>query len=198
MRFPGLGESALPLTLLLHDARSVRKMGESGLPGRIVAMVEHYIFFTGASSKREAVSPNRAIEALVMGEVKWVPPKLAQVFAAWKGPVPLGSIIQLEPMGNAVVVGQGSHPDGKVRPVVAVLNEDGELGERIDLKDRHDVKIVGAPDPGKAGIRLKMLAGQREEESADQEEAAAPASQRAHSQRPSSHQLLQSPIPSAS
>ena len=125
--FPGLGELAMPVTLALHDARTVRAGGKGGVPGRIVAVVEAY-----EELLAEGAGPHEALVRLASGKVPGAEPAVARVFGGWKGPWPLGSVVKLEDGRHALVLGQGEDAESKKTPRVAVLTE-GRLGERLDL-----------------------------------------------------------------
>ncbi len=152
--FPGLGATALPLTLLLHDARAARRGGEVSLPGAVLATVEEYVRATQATARRPGVAPDKVLAALRKGRIAWVPPEVAEAFAAWKGPWPLGTLVALVPSGTAVVVGQGEGPEGKRRPVVALVEEGGRLGRRVDLSRDRAWAVRGSLAPGAVELAI--------------------------------------------
>jgi hypothetical protein len=156
-RFSGLGEAALPLALMLHDAQAARRGNKVELPGLILGMVEEYVFHTTATPDREARSPNRILRGMQSGAVTWVPKAMGAAFAAFKGPYPLGSLVTLSTSETAVVVGLGPGKAGKATPAVAVIQKSGALGQRIDLATTSGVTITGAPEPGKTGVRVAIL-----------------------------------------
>jgi hypothetical protein len=52
-----------------------------------------------------------------------------------------------------VVTGQSAGPTGKTRPKVAVLDSSGRPAEHIDLTQKRNIAITGAPDPFEASIQ---------------------------------------------
>lgn len=173
VRYRGLGAAAVPLTLLLHDARATRGGKRSGVPGRILGMVEEYWHHITAAEGRGARAPARILAGMREGQVRWIAPELARLFAAWKGPYPLGTLVVLSDDQPAVVTAQGPGPQGKARPTVARLSPDGELVDRIDLAQHPELSIVAAPDPGATPIRVALL-DRRADDPTEAETSASP------------------------
>ncbi len=150
-RYAGLGDSAMPLALTLYDARALRQGRPAGVPGQLVALTHAYVARTAAA--RPATAPARFVRALAAGEFKGVDLRLCQVFAAWLGPCPIGSLVRLADGAVAVVVGQGDGPSRAARPTVYRIGPAGpEL--QIDLNKAGAPAIVGAPSYEEAGINL--------------------------------------------
>jgi hypothetical protein len=149
-RYTGLGDSAMALVLTVYDLRSARGGGSTGVPGRILSVVEAYHELL---SSETPVAPPQALQAMIDGEVPGADKAAARVFGAFKGPYPLGTAVQLQPGGTGVVI---SHPlEGpRERPTVALLNADGSLGERVDLRHKAGIQILGALSPLSSGVDL--------------------------------------------
>lgn len=161
LSMPGLGEAAMPLTLLIHDAVAARAHHESGMPGRTLAMIETYVAQTSASAKHPAHAPHGVLQVMDAGKLDWLPRDLARSFIAYKGTYPLGSLVRLGADRLGVVV---AHPDrlgGRTRPIVLEILGDGQTGERIDLGQQEDLEITATPAPSQAGVSIsRLVAGQ--------------------------------------
>jgi hypothetical protein len=155
-RFPGLGDSAMPLILAVRDARAVRIGYAAGVPGQMLAVVELYTELVTANEVRPAISPHQALAMMVGGQVPGVDRGAARVFADYKGPWPLGSAVRLSSGQLALVVAQPAGSEGKQRPRVALLGRDGALGRRIDLSEVADISIAGAPAPSEIDLNLAV------------------------------------------
>lgn len=148
-RFAGLGDSALPLTLAVFDARALRQGKTAGLAGQILALSHAYVERTTGP---KAIAPARFLKTLAAGEIKVVDARLGRAFAEWLGPYPLGSLAQLKSGAMAVVVRQTPGVNGKSRPIVALLTPGPT--ERVDLAARPGIEIAGTPTIEEAGINL--------------------------------------------
>jgi len=153
-RFPGLGDSAMPLVLVVYDACAVRLGRAGGVPGQMLAAVELYVELATASDERAAKAPHQVLAEMVSGKVRGVEKGPARVFADYKGSYPLGSVVRLSDRSIALVVAQGEGAAGKQRPTGALLSRDGSMGRRIDLARQSLVKIAGTPDPKDLGLSL--------------------------------------------
>ena len=118
LNMPGLGEAAMPLTLLIHDAVAARGHHESGMPGRTLAMIETYVAQTSLSTSHPAHAPHGVLRVMGAGKLDWLPRALAQSFIAYKGAFPLGSLVRFGADRLGVVVAHTDRPDGRSRPVV--------------------------------------------------------------------------------
>ncbi len=147
-RYPGLGATAMPLILTVHDAVSARLGKPAGVPGRMLAVVEALHELTSAPLEGEPLPAPVALARMSAGEVQGVEKAVARLLGAYKGRYPLGSPVELDDGRRALVMSHGVTDAGKHRPVVALLGE-GELGERLDLSVRGDLDIA------------KVLSGQR-------------------------------------
>ncbi len=156
LHFDGLGESALPLTLLLHDAVSIRAGGQGGMPGRCLALVELYIAGCLPAEGRAGQAPHAVLEAFVKGRVRWADKHLVAAFARYKGPFPLGSLVVLDPGGLAVVVATEGDA-GRRRPTVVQIRPDGRAGEVFDLAADTSRRIIGAPKPSEGRFSPALL-----------------------------------------
>ncbi len=143
-RFAGLGDAAMPLTLAVHDCRAARQGKPAGVPGRMLAISEIYVELTSATEERPAMSPPKAIQAMLKGEAG-AEPGPARLFADYKGPFPLGSLLKLSNGRTALVIGHGKGPQGKKRPIAALLTADGKVGKKLDLAAHPDLTIVDTP-----------------------------------------------------
>ncbi|RME21584.1 MAG: hypothetical protein D6798_17780 [Deltaproteobacteria bacterium] len=156
LRFEGLGETALPLTLLLHDAVSVRAGGAGAMPGRCLALVEEYVAACLFAEGHEARAPRGVLDSLVKGGLPWADKRLVAAFARYKGPFPLGSLVTIDPGGLAVVVAAVGE-EGRRRPTVVPIGPDGRAREPVDLAAEPDRRIVGVPKPSEARFSPALL-----------------------------------------
>lgn len=152
--FSGLGESAMPLILAVHDSRATRRGEPAGVPGRMLAVAEIYQELTSAAPDRPAMAPGRALKDMVEGRVEGVDRGAARVFMEYKGPYPLGSAVRLDDGGVAVVISQGEDNRAKRRPTVALLERDGSLGRELDLARERGRAVRETPDPAAVGLNL--------------------------------------------
>ena len=152
--FPGLGDSAMPLVLVIHDTRSNRLGKPVGVPGRMMAAVELYQELTSATPTRPAQAPAKVLRAMVEGRVPGADRGASRAFMDYKGPYPLGSAVKLSNGVNAIVVSQGAGDQGKLRPVTARFGLGGSLEERIDLSARPQLQIIDTPNPDAIGLNL--------------------------------------------
>ncbi len=153
-RFAGLGDAAMPLVLVVRDARAARLGHPGGVPGMMLAVVELYVELATASDRRAAMSPHRALSMMVGGKIPGLDRGAARVFADYKGPYPLGSAVRLSTGHLALVMAQGEGSGGKQRPAVALLGRDGSLGRRVDLAQVGDAKIASVPEPAEIDLNL--------------------------------------------
>jgi hypothetical protein len=152
-RFGGLGDSAMPLILAVRDARAARLGHQGGVPGQMLAVVELYTELVTATEHRPAISAHRALAMMVNGQVPGADKGAARVFADYKGPYPLGSVVKLSTGHLALVMGQ-TEEGGKQRPKVALLERGGKIGRRVDLAKVEDVRVASAPDPAEIDLNL--------------------------------------------
>ena len=129
MNYSGLGELALKLILTLHDARAAYQGGQVGILGQLLMIVECYHDLLDAEP---STAEGEVIRRLIQGEVSHVNPQLIKLFARYKGPYPIGSTIKVDNQ-DYMVIEQTDNHDGKIRPVVAQLNN-GELVRKRDLR----------------------------------------------------------------
>jgi hypothetical protein len=99
------------------------------------------------------MSPHRTLGMMVGGQVPGVDKGAARVFADYKGPYPLGSVVRLSSGHLALVVGQGESAS-KQRPTVALLDRGGQLGRRVNLAEVGDVKVASVPEPAEIDLNL--------------------------------------------
>lgn len=154
-RFPGLGDSAMPLTLAIHDACAARQQKPGSVPGRMLAISEIFVELTSANEKRPALSAPQALKAMVSGQAG-AEQGPARLFADYKGPYPLGSPLKLSNGRTVVVVSHGKGEKGKQRPIVAMLTPDGKLAQRFNLAEHPDVEIEKTPSPAEVGLNLAL------------------------------------------
>ncbi len=152
-RFAGLGDSAMPLILAVRDARAARLGHPGGVPGQMLAVVELYTELATASEARPAMSPHRTLSLMVGGQVPGVDKGAARVFADYKGPYPLGSVVRLSSGHMALVVGFGE-ATSKQKPTVALLERGGTLGRRVNLAEVGDVKVASVPEPAEIDLNI--------------------------------------------
>ena len=151
-RYPGLGEAAMPLTLTVFDTRSALQGKPAGIPGRILAVVERY---------RELIDQGGpclpfpvALQRMCSGQVPHIDKKIARFFAIYKGPCPLGTLIRLEDSTRGIVIHQG---ENRSRPTIAVITEDGHIGEKIDLSAHPELRVTGVYSILAERINLSQL-----------------------------------------
>lgn len=148
-RYPGLGDSALPLALAIHDARALRQGRSAGLPGQILALAHAY---EERIAGARPIAPARFLKTLAAGEIKVVDPRLAQAFAEWLGPYPLGSLVKLKSGAVGVVTRHGEGANGKTRPTIVLLTP--APGDSVDLAARSSIEIADTPTLEEAGLSL--------------------------------------------
>ncbi len=152
-RFAGLGDAAMPLTLAVHDCRAARQGKPAGVPGRMLAISEIYVALTSATEERPAMAPPRAIQAMLKGEAG-AEQGPARLFADFKGPYPLGSLLKLSNGRTALVVSHGKGAQGKQRPIVALLTADSKVGKTLDLAEHPELTIESTPAYSDIGFNL--------------------------------------------
>lgn len=149
-RYAGLGDAAMALVLTVYDLRSARQGGSSGVPGRMLSVVEAY---HEQISGESPLAPPTALEAMAAGKIEGADAAAARVFVAYKGTYPLGSAVRLSTGRTGVVV---AHPKTGPReqPTVALIETGGSLGSRVDLSQQPAVQITGVMTSQEAGINL--------------------------------------------
>jgi hypothetical protein len=152
--FGGLGDSAMPLILAVRDARAARLGHPGGVPGQMLAVVELYTELATPAEHRPAMSPHRTLGMMVAGQVPGVDKGAARVFADYKGPYPLGSVVKLSSGHLALVLGLAEGQGGKQRPNVALLERGGALGRRVKLAETRDVKVSSVPEPSEINLNI--------------------------------------------
>ena len=158
-----LGGIAVPVVLAVHDAVGVSRGETAGLRGQILCLALRYEELTGHHRGQPGVAASEALIELAM-DSQGVEPKLIQLFSAWKGPTPVGSLVRLSTGEVARVVGWSERTRRDMgRPVVAPLGADGRLGRRIDLLWRTELRILGTPSPADVGLDLSKVRGPPED-----------------------------------
>lgn len=148
----GLGRRAAAVVLAVHDALSARRGQPSGVPGRILAVVDAY--HDDLAKGPMARSPHVLLETMSAGKLLAKDPVLESLFAAYKGPFPLGSAVQFSNGAVAAVVAQPDPLAGKQRPTVALYAPGRQLGPPIDLRSRPELQVWGDHPPGRLHFDL--------------------------------------------
>ena len=130
MNYSGLGQLALKLILTLHDARASAMGEQVGILGQLLMIVERYHDLL--DSNLDAAEGD-LVRKLVKGEGGAVNTQLTKLFARYKGPYPIGSLVCLDGQ-DYVVIEQSDNHKGKIRPIVAQLRN-GELKDKRDLRN---------------------------------------------------------------
>lgn len=152
--YPGLGSAAMSLILTVHDARMARAGSAAGVPGNMVATAE--VFHLLTANPDQPTSAPDALLRMCDPETSPCDAAMAKLFAAYKGSLPLGSLLKLSDERLVMVMNQGDTPQRRRRPTVAVV-EGSRLGEQIDLSEREDLAIVARPSAKAAGVDLTRL-----------------------------------------
>ncbi len=148
--YPGLGSSAMVLILAVHDTRTALQGMPAGMPGRMLAAVEVYGRMTWRP--KDPVAPADALMAMASGEAGGVDPAMGKLFAAYKGGLPLGSVVTLSDGRTGVVLAQ----EDKRRPLVGIV-AGGKLTDRVDLAANPGLEVTATPTPLAAGIDLTRI-----------------------------------------
>jgi hypothetical protein len=152
-RYPGLGASAVALALVVHDTRSVRAGGDSGVLGRLLGMVESYIEVTLPRESRTRAAPFKALKAMRKGRLPWIEPDLIDAFCDYKGPMPLGSLVRLSSGELGLVLGRPDPPAPSDRPLLGII-KDGKVEGGLDLAQQPDISIAKILTAEQAGVEL--------------------------------------------
>ena len=150
-RFGGLGETAIGLIVALYDARANRQGKKVSFQGRLLMAVEEYHNLLN----REPTSPLPALIFKMTDSKHMIDRNIANLFARYKGPFPIGSILKVD--GKTVIVtGHGATETGKQRPIVMGLYN-GKLRNSIDLSNEPSKKIETLSSLSKEGIVIQEL-----------------------------------------
>ena len=146
--FKGLGESALGVVLILHDARAGLEGKKGMLAGEVLQMVERYHLYLNQH-------PTHPLPKLIFELLESEPSQMMQLFARYKGPFPIGSFIQVD--GEIrLVVGQSNRPNGKQRPIVVRL-QGTQILEVSDLSKQLGAKIESVQSLQEQSFSLEDL-----------------------------------------
>ena len=97
---------------------------------------------------------------LAKGEVEGVERGIAQYFARYKGPFPIGSLVQLSSskgVEKGLVVGHSDNELGKQKPMVMLLKENNRLGPTVNLVTDPSRQIIKTTSICKEKLRLIEL-----------------------------------------
>lgn len=167
---PGLGAAGPALVEAVAGARRLEAGGEATASGKLLAVAERYHQLTSLAAKNGALAPASALAMMKAGQVPGTDVDIANVFAYFKGPFPLGSPVELADGTQALVVSQGTTPRGKLYPSVAPILDDGGLGEWIDLGVEGTVAITRWLSPAEVYLDLLGVRDEFEMEVADDDE----------------------------
>ncbi len=152
-RYPGLGASAIAQAMVVHDCRSLRAGGDGGVLGRLLGMVETYIEVTLPREQKKRVPPFKALKVMRQGKLKWIEPALIEAFCDYKGPLPLGSMVQLSNKQLGLVLGRPKPPAKGDRPRVGIVRA-GKVAGVVDLRKQADTKVSKVLTAEEAGVDL--------------------------------------------
>ncbi len=155
LRLDGLGPHASAVVLAVHDAAAARTGQPSGVPGRMLAVVSAY--HEDLAKGPQARSPHVLLKAMAQGRLAGRDRVLESLFAAYKGPFPLGSAVQFGNGAVAAVVAQPDTLEGKRRPTVALFAPGRPLGDPLDLRSRPDLEIWGEHPPARLHFDLSAV-----------------------------------------
>jgi hypothetical protein len=151
--FSGLGELAISLVLLLHDARAARLGKPSDSLGKILMALEAYHQLLNENSEKPLPE---IVYMMSNGDVPGVDAGVGKLFARYKGPFPIGSVVELD-SGRGVVIGQPDNERGKSRPIVGLINSKGKLGSTVDLSKDRGAQIKKALSAVALGIDMAKI-----------------------------------------
>ena len=150
--FTGLGELALRLVLLLHDSRQARAGSSVGVPGNVLMIVEEY-------HRRIDAAPDEPLPAVIYSmhteSAEYLQPVLVQIYARYKGPFPIGSLIKVDKQ-LLVVIGHGANAMGKQRPIVAEIHQN-QVQRTRDLSKESSAHISAVSSQSQAKLLLSEL-----------------------------------------
>ncbi len=155
--FSGLGTSANEVILTLFDSRAARFGKRASPAARLLMVVEAY--HRCLDEEREESLPQHIFN-LASGEIKGVDKGIAQFFARYKGPFPIGSFVRLSGERGeerGVVVGHADNELGKQKPMVMLLKKENRLGPTVNLVSDSSRQISEALSVCKEGLRLVEL-----------------------------------------
>jgi len=156
LRFSGLGDAAVPLTLIIHDAARARRGQEAELPGQALALVEAWVDQVSARPDRPARSAHAVLQHLASKPPPGLSSGLVAALVRCKGPYPLGSMLALEPGGFAIVLGTDGVGGGQ-RPIVIPLDAQGFARPVLDLGKHPEIQVVSAPPPASTPLSPARL-----------------------------------------
>ena len=83
--------------------------------------------------------------------------EIVKFFARYKGPFPIGSLIEIDKDGEklkAIVIGHGDNEMGKQRPTVMLLKKGNKTGKSIYLVNDASYQISKSLSISKENLRL--------------------------------------------
>ena len=151
--FSGLGELSVSLVLLLHAARAARLGKPSDSLGKILMALEAYHQLLNEHGDKPLPE---IVYKMSSGSVPGVDAGVGRLFARYKGPFPIGSVVDVG-SDRGVVGGQSDNEAGKSRPVVGLINAKGKLGSMVDLSKDRGLQITKAHSSVSLGIDMAKL-----------------------------------------
>tara|TARA_B100000925_G_scaffold290482_1_gene275790 strand:- start:469 stop:1782 length:1314 start_codon:yes stop_codon:yes gene_type:complete len=155
--FSGLGMSAPHVILTLFESRGSR-LGMGGNPiSKVLMVIEMYHKLLNKNLKTPLPE---LIYHLAQGKEEGIDPSIVKFFARYKGPFPIGSLLELDGDGQkkkAIVVAHSDNELGKQRPTVMLLKKGNRPGKNIHLASDSTYQISSSLSVSTENIRLSDL-----------------------------------------
>jgi hypothetical protein len=151
-----LGPLGLDALVAAMDARRCRGGVTGGAAGNIVAVVSAYQGWQCQDEPRRAAP--EAIALLDEHARPELDPSLSALFVAWKGPLPMGSLVSLNDGRRGLVIAFGTGERPRWRPLLALI-ADGRIAGQVALTDHPELDIHEVFSSSEAGIDLLTLTG---------------------------------------
>lgn len=119
LSFTGLGESSMGVVMLVHDSQASKQGKSVQFAGEVLMIVEEYHTFLDAHTDKPL--PRVIFDMIESFQQNKVKLNIMQLFARYKGPFPIGSLILVDGQ-TMLVIGQSNKNNGKQRPIVAKLH----------------------------------------------------------------------------
>ena len=152
--FSGLGMSAPEVILTLFESRGSR-LGMGGSPiSKVLMVIEIYHQMI---NENVTTSLPEIVYALAQGKVEGIDPSIVKFFARYKGPFPIGSVLELDKSGETsrgIVIAHSDNELGKQRPIVMLLKKGNKTGKSINLASDATYQISKSLSISNENIRL--------------------------------------------
>jgi hypothetical protein len=159
LRSEGVSRPGLVRLLSLFEASQASRKPSLAvsLESQMLRICSAYVAMTSDRPYRDAYLPAEAVKllgsrAVGRGDHNHIETVVYYVFVRILGLYPFGSFVLLNNQTKGVIY--RPHSQQRSRPLVRLLDEDGLLGEIVDLGARSDLEIVKALDPLKEGLQV--------------------------------------------